>query len=167
MRKKTDREYRRDRSTAARPPRRRPAATRHSGTKTMTFLSDIEGATRTLALIEKMPHADGMRLSSKEDRPVRSSPAMCSPRSASHRSKRMAISSGRRFQWKPPTRLRRLRRKARRRRDSSRARCEDAVALVHTLVSRGDIAAACEELPCYFKERRRGGLPFWIPSAVK
>ena len=104
---KTDREYRRDRSTAARPPRRRPAATRHSGTKTMTFLSDVEGATRTLALIEKMPHAVGMRLSSKEDRPVRSLQAMCSPRSASHRSKRMAIPSGRRSQWKPPTRLRR------------------------------------------------------------
>ena len=117
MRKKTDREYRRDRSTAARPPRRRPAATRRSGTKTMTFLSNIEAATRTLALIEKMPHAVGMRLSSKEDRPVRSWPATCSPRSASHRSKRMAISLGRRSQWKPPTRLRRFRRKARRRRD--------------------------------------------------
>ena len=36
--------------------------TRHSGTKTVTFLSDLERATRTWALIEKLPRTVGMRL---------------------------------------------------------------------------------------------------------
>ncbi len=56
VRKKNGQEYRRDRSTATKAPLRHPAAIRHSGTCTMTFLfSDIEGATRAGAVIETMP----------------------------------------------------------------------------------------------------------------